>query len=474
MTIFENPFYLLDADMCDNRRKLQTLYAEKSLLGDEALLENALQTLTSPAKRLPAELRWLPGCDNAREIVDRLNLYTKNESCFYKDVISIIYDEIDIPVINLLLTLLPKIDNDDLCETICGISALQLNIYPKFLLDAINRTRSKANFPSINDVTMIENELRVYNLEISTTVLTKVRKLTLREYHDLVVNFASDSSHQLLDDILHDYALAITPHLQHIIDNIKSNTAVLRRSSIKFEHQNELDELKQLCSEWQYYMVPLQDHAIVTGSQSIVKEKEDDIVPFLIDSAKELLNQNAPQEALCFWELLYGITPDGGTYKDLREAISNILTSFISLREERDAAIADRYRKAALDAWEAEKAQYDKEARLRSEEAAEKEKERIQQNKIERYKQLSQQAWEEEQRKNDEEARQRSRMAEKQAKEQRERARQKEEMQKARLALLTQKESLQARRKVLGIFSGKEKKKIDDEIAGIERKLAQI
>ncbi|MEA4919416.1 MAG: hypothetical protein VB078_00625 [Clostridiaceae bacterium] len=101
------------------------------------------------------------------------------------------------------------------------------------------------------------------------------------------------------------------------------------------------------------------------------------------------INQNATQEALCFWELLYGITPDGGIYKDLREAISNILTSFNFVRAERDEAIADRYRKAALDAWEAEKAQYDKEARLRSEEAAEKEKERIHQNKIERYKQTT-------------------------------------------------------------------------------------
>ncbi|MEA4919417.1 MAG: hypothetical protein VB078_00630 [Clostridiaceae bacterium] len=65
-------------------------------------------------------------------------------------------------------------------------------------------------------------------------------------------------------------------------------------------------------------------------------------------------------------------------------------------------------------------------------------------------------------------------MAEDQAKERREHARQKEEKQKMRLALLKKKESLQTKRKALGIFSGKEKKRLDDEIAGIERKLAQI
>jgi len=471
MTIFENPFYLLDASMCDNRKKLQTLFAEKSLLGDEALYENALHALISPTKRLAAELRWLPGCENAREIIERLNLYTKNASYFYKDVTSITQAN-EISSINILLTLLPKIIIQDLYEIIYGISAHQFNICPELLIETINHTRSGAGFPIINDTTLIENELYIYNSEISMTVLMVLRKLPLQEYRDLAAHFSSDCARQLLDDILHDYALTITPHIQLISDSIKSHAAVLMWSSIKSLYQIELEKLKQLIAEWQYYMAPLRIHAIASGSHSIAKEKEDDIIPFLLDSAIKSLNQYKLREALCFFELLFEITPDNEIYKELRQAVSNLTTRISSVQEEQNAAIVDSYRKVALEAWEAEKALYDKEMRLRSEEAAEKEQARIQQNKIERFRQLSQQAWEEEQRKNDEEARQRSSRAEAHAKEQREHARQKEEIRKKCLTLLEQKEFLQAKRKALGAFSGKEKKKIDDEIAGIERELA--
>ncbi len=514
MTIFDNPFYLLDATVYDDRKKLQTLYARKNLLGDEALFENALQILTNPAKRLFAELRWFPGCDDSREIMSSLKLYRIKKSSFYKEFISLIYDGIDIPVINILLTLLPEIDYDNLCEIIRGISSIQSNICPQILLGTINRTRSKAGFPHVNDVNLIKNELISYNTEVSMTVLKKLRTLTISQYHDLVVNLASDSSGELPDDILYDYALTVTPQIQIILDDIKDNAYVVRHTLIKSEHKKELDKIKQLCTEWCYYMLPLREHVIATGSQSIAKEKEDSLISLLDDTAQALKKQQALQEALFFWELLYYITPDAGNYKNLRESISKVLEAFKSVQEERDASRTEEYRKASIKAWEEEKAQYDKEARLRSVEAAEKEKERIRQNNIEKNRQLSQQMWEKEQKKYDEEARLRSieaaekekerirqnnieknkqmsqqiwekeqkkkveearlRSIEATQKEQQQRMRQENVMLKNRLALLTQKESLRAKRKELGIFSGKEKEKIDNAIADIDRKLSKI
>ena len=74
MNLFENPFYVLGASPSDNRRRLRTLYDEKSLFNSSETCDDALQTLTHPLKLLNAEIRWFPGCrlDESENIICRL------------------------------------------------------------------------------------------------------------------------------------------------------------------------------------------------------------------------------------------------------------------------------------------------------------------------------------------------------------------------------------------------------------------
>jgi hypothetical protein len=97
-------------------------------------------------------------------------------------------------------------------------------------------------------------------------------------------------------------------------------------------------------------------------------------------------------------------------------------------------------------------------------------KERIQQKKLDLYRQKAQEAWEEEQRKYDEKERQKSKIAAEQEKENRARIKMTNKRRERR-TLLAQKKTLQEKRKALGIFSIKDKKRIDTEIVDIERKL---
>ena len=61
MDLLHNPFHILNASPRDNRRRIMELADERSLLLDSSESLEARSTLTTPRKRLAAEVAWLPG-----------------------------------------------------------------------------------------------------------------------------------------------------------------------------------------------------------------------------------------------------------------------------------------------------------------------------------------------------------------------------------------------------------------------------
>jgi hypothetical protein len=61
MDLFENPFYTLGASPKDDLRKLRLLSSERAKTLDRDLVSEAEAVLSDPARRITAELSWLPG-----------------------------------------------------------------------------------------------------------------------------------------------------------------------------------------------------------------------------------------------------------------------------------------------------------------------------------------------------------------------------------------------------------------------------
>jgi hypothetical protein len=76
MNLFDSPFYILGAVPQDNRHKIAALAEEKALFSDAERVSEARSVLTTPSKRLSAEIRWFPGL-NAEEISEVAAYCTK-------------------------------------------------------------------------------------------------------------------------------------------------------------------------------------------------------------------------------------------------------------------------------------------------------------------------------------------------------------------------------------------------------------
>ncbi len=79
MDLLKNPFHILTASPRDNRRRIMELADERSLLVDSSECTEARSELTSPRKRLSAEVAWLPGIGPKR-VLDLISLVESNPS----------------------------------------------------------------------------------------------------------------------------------------------------------------------------------------------------------------------------------------------------------------------------------------------------------------------------------------------------------------------------------------------------------
>ena len=64
--INQNPFYILEVTTRDSRQKIVEMAEEKSLELEEDVCQKAQSSLTTPSKRITAEVDWFPGVSPSR------------------------------------------------------------------------------------------------------------------------------------------------------------------------------------------------------------------------------------------------------------------------------------------------------------------------------------------------------------------------------------------------------------------------
>ena len=292
MDLFDNPFYILNVSITDNRHCLEMSADELILLSDPEICNKARDILIHPRKRISAEVGWLPGLAyaNVNEILELLESSAGNNEMFGNstsvssvDTFSNAFDSIlptksnntaDV-VLSLLkpseeycfegfaldIGKLKSIENSIGLDNIVPITRANLiaarilrfssfctkdivkwilelawvfeEIDAEVVLNILNQERIKAEFPIITDKSTIELELknrRTYFVYVIRSVLTKLSPLE-------IVNAVQFSVDSILNGVNESWPILIEKMIDDYEDNIQEYL-------IKYEEYLETLNLK--------------------------------------------------------------------------------------------------------------------------------------------------------------------------------------------------------------------------------------
>jgi len=266
MDLLENPFHILAASPRDNRRRIMELADERSLLLDSSKCMEARSDLTSPRKRLSAEVAWLPGVGPKRAGEVLLLLESSPNDLLAVDKLS------SIARANLLAAGLARLSDhnaDDVARWILEIAWAFENIDPEELSVIINEERVVSGFPEVTDLSAVEAEIqerRRYYLKVIKTALNKLSAKDLVEAVTVAVESATDDGEEhgpiLIADLVDSYEVEAQGFLEKEEANIKSLVERLR-ATVDAERPDSVlapmvNQLIQVVRNWDTVAQPIQ------------------------------------------------------------------------------------------------------------------------------------------------------------------------------------------------------------------------
>lgn len=232
MDLLQNPFYILAATPRDNRRRINELFDERSLILDSDLCMQARSELMHPMKRLSAEIAWLPGVGPKRAGKVLSLLESSPTDLLADDKLSSIVRA------NLLaagLARLSEHDPDDVTEWILEIAWAFENIDPEELNVIINEERVVSGFPEVSDLSAVEAEIeerRNHYRKVIKSALDNLFPKELVEAVTAIVACATDDGDKqgpiLIDDLVGSYESEAQAFLEKEEENIKALVEKIR------------------------------------------------------------------------------------------------------------------------------------------------------------------------------------------------------------------------------------------------------
>ena len=232
MDLLQNPFYILAATPRDNRRRINELFDERSLILDSDLCMQARSELMHPRKRLSAEIAWLPGVGPKRA-GKVLSLLASSPTDLLAD-----YKLSSIIRANLLAAGLARLSEhnpNDVTEWILEIAWAFENIYPEELNVIINEERVVSGFPEVSDLSAVEAEIqerRNHYRKVIKSALDNLSPKELVEAVTAIVAFATDDGDKqgpiLIDDLVDSYESEAQAFLEKEEENIKALVEKIR------------------------------------------------------------------------------------------------------------------------------------------------------------------------------------------------------------------------------------------------------
>lgn len=266
MDLLQNPFHILSATTRDSHGRIMELADERSLLLDANKCMAARLALTTPRKRLAAEVAWLPGIGpkRAEEVISLLESSPE-----------VILTEDNLPpaarvnVLAAALSRLPEDHGEDLAEWIIDLAETFESVAPEKLRTLINEERIVAGFPEVTDISAVEAEIQERRWHYRQVIKTALDNLSPKELVDVitkVVESATNIGEKYCPVLMADLVDAFEVDAQEFLDREEKNIIALvekLRTSVDTNSSNEVlqpivNKLIQVVKNWDLVAQPIQ------------------------------------------------------------------------------------------------------------------------------------------------------------------------------------------------------------------------
>ena len=316
MYLDENPFYLLNVNITDNRRKILSKSEELELLLGSGKATSLINTLITPAKRLSAEIGWFIFADDntVSEIRDLIrsdrSIPTPNLKSI-DQINAIIYDiEIyDVSEQSEMISIVEILDEQ--------MSYLDLDD----VTERINALRERSGFPSVSvqevgeEVTGIRESIRKLLEDITGS-------LSENDYVEFVTKLAdkynktfSSRDCAVIRDVIDQYSLRMNSRVDEMTNGLYQKMRAIKRA----EEDNVpalINDLISALKEWDRYAQPLQIKAMTDGT---IHQASRDLAKRLREFALELNDDMGfSDEALLLVECMQSV------FSELTEMAENL------------------------------------------------------------------------------------------------------------------------------------------------------
>lgn len=266
MDLLQNPFYILAVSPRDNRRQIVEQAEERSLLFDSEQCTDARTELTTPRKRLSAEVAWLPGVGPKRAEELLALLESTPMDLIAADKLP------SIARANVLaagLARLPDHNTDGITPWILEIAATFENVNPDELRAIINDDRVVSGFSEVSDLSAIETEIqerRRYYLKVIKSALDNLSSKDLVEAVTFVVETETCEGYEhapvLITDLVDAYEVDAQGFLEKEEENINAIVERLRTAVDRKRLDSSLapmvNRLIQVVKNWDAVAQPIQ------------------------------------------------------------------------------------------------------------------------------------------------------------------------------------------------------------------------
>lgn len=309
MKLQDNPFYILEASMDDDKRTILRKAEEKSLFDDPARVEEAKEILIDGTKRVLAEISWFPYADKkyCKEIkralengvVQSYRLATHSLNAYISYMTDIIYEYCP--------------ESENFGEHVLLLDRkwaeeIELDGYCEDLLEAINKHRENANMPLIDAGNLIKH-IDVYRefviAELRNIIQTLPSENIIMSMGHLVAKATNDGAQRasvLVEALLAMYELEINKFREMQANKIMVDVKVAGKREQLFRIERLISNIIGSVRLWQKVMRPVQIYYLS-------KEERHDLSESLLTAVRNLaitLNNDYERPDLS-QELLEGI-----------------------------------------------------------------------------------------------------------------------------------------------------------------------
>ncbi len=267
MDLLSNPFFLLNASVRDDSRRLIELSEKRSLFVNPQKCNEARIILTNPRQRLMAEIAWLPGVSpsKARNLINQAR-----EGHYF------LFETIEglsaLSACNLLALSISFVKVEEVDES--GIKNCIQMLIKKFeavdiedLLHLINEDRGVAGFPAVQSEDIITQALVEHRGFLVTTLIEWLDKLNEPDLAltEVATELTKNGEYQaplLLEELTAKYQIEVAQHLNQLKEHILKLKGSIEKLLTNNERPDNLlthiNRLEQLLRQWDRIAKPIQ------------------------------------------------------------------------------------------------------------------------------------------------------------------------------------------------------------------------